>query len=73
MISSHILEDKWKVQKALSEQAGYDPRRYLALVHKSADEAQERYGIQFRYVEVDQGDQVGAASVTSVPEDNARR
>ena len=63
MITNHILEDKWKVQQALSEQAGHDPSRYIELAHKGAVEAQERYGIQFRYL----------ASVPSVLEDHPRR
>jgi hypothetical protein len=53
MITNHILEDKWRVQKALDEQAGHDPGSYIALAHKSAIAAEERYGIRFRYVETD--------------------
>jgi hypothetical protein len=49
MIVNHILEDKWRVQRVLSEQAGHDPGRYIALAHEKAVEAQERYGIHFRY------------------------
>jgi len=63
MITNHILEDKWKVQKALSERAGEDPGRYIALAHEGAAEAQVRYGIQFRYL----------APVPSVLEDHPRR
>jgi len=51
MITNHILEDKWRVQKALDEQAGHDPSRYIALVHQRAMETQERYEVQFRYIE----------------------
>jgi hypothetical protein len=51
MISNHILADKWRVQKALTEQAGHDVSRYMALAHARAIETQERYGIRFRYVE----------------------
>jgi hypothetical protein len=53
MITNHILEDKWRVQKALSEQAGHDPSKYIALAHKRAAEVQERYGIRFRYANVE--------------------
>jgi hypothetical protein len=48
MITNHILEDKWRVQKELAKQAGHDPGCYIALAHKGAVEAQERYGIRFR-------------------------
>ncbi|HYX25373.1 MAG TPA: hypothetical protein VFC23_14555, partial [Thermoanaerobaculia bacterium] len=53
MITNHILEDKWRVQRELNEQAGSEPGRYIALVQKRVLEAQERYGIQFRYVETE--------------------
>jgi hypothetical protein len=49
MTNNHILEDKRRVQKALSEQAGHDPSRYIALAHQEAIEAGKRYGIKFRY------------------------
>ena len=54
MITNHILEDKWRVQRALTEQAGHDPARYLALAHRKAIETQERYGVQFRYAELEE-------------------
>ena len=50
MITNHILEDKWRVQKELIEEAGHDPGRYIALAHEGALEVQERYGIKLRYV-----------------------
>ena len=62
MITNHILEDKWRVQKALSEQAGHEPGRYIALVHKKVLEAQEHYGIQFRYVETEKDPSRGLSS-----------
>jgi hypothetical protein len=54
MITNHILEDKWRVQRALTEQAGHDSSRYIALAHTRAIEMQERYRVQFRYVEVEE-------------------
>ena len=54
MITNHILEDKWRVQRALTEQAGHDPSRYIALAHTKAVETQERYRVQFQYVEVEE-------------------
>lgn len=50
MITNHILEDKWRVQKELNEQAGHDPARYIELAHEGALEMQRHYGIQFHYV-----------------------
>ncbi len=54
MITNHILEDKWRVQKSLNEQAGDDPGKYIDLVHEKALQAQERYGIRLRYADVEQ-------------------
>ncbi len=54
MITNAILEDKWRVQRALTEQAGQDPQRYIALAHAKALETQERYQVQFRYVEMEE-------------------
>lgn len=54
MITNHILEDKWRVQRTLTEQAGDDPSRYIALAHARAIETQERYKIQFRYAELEE-------------------
>jgi hypothetical protein len=54
MITNHILEDKWRVQRELTEQAGNDPSRYIALAHTRAIETQERYRVQFRYVDVEE-------------------
>ena len=53
MITNHILEDKWRVQRELSEQAGYDSTKYLDLVHQKALDVQERYGVRFKYVQKD--------------------
>jgi hypothetical protein len=50
MITNHILEDKWRVQQALSKRAEYDVGRYMELTHEIALEVQERYGLQLKYV-----------------------
>lgn len=49
MITNHILEDKWRVQRALTEQAGHDLSRYLALAHSKVLETEERCKVRFRY------------------------
>ncbi|MCP4545129.1 MAG: hypothetical protein GY835_01535 [bacterium] len=54
MITNHILEEKWRVQRLLSKQAGHDPGKYIELVHRKAMEAQERYGVQFKYVQMEE-------------------
>jgi hypothetical protein len=55
MITNHILEDKRRVQQELSEKAGYDPGRYLALAHQRVLETQELYSVHFRYSETEAG------------------
>ncbi len=50
MMTNHILEDKWRVQQALSKRAGYDAGRYMELTHEIALEVQERYGLQLKYI-----------------------
>lgn len=52
MITNQILEDKWRVQKALSQEAGHDSAKYVALVHERALETQKRYGLRLRYAEM---------------------
>lgn len=54
MITNHILEDKWRVQRDLTEQAGHDPSRYIALAHTRAIETQDRYKVKFRYAEMEE-------------------
>lgn len=49
MIANHIVEDKWRVQRVMSDQAGNDPRRYLALTHSKVAEAEQCYQVKFRY------------------------
>lgn len=57
MMTNHILEDKWRVQREMDEQAGHDPARYIALTHRKVEEVQERYGIRFRYTETESDSQ----------------
>nr|VFJ69116.1 MAG: hypothetical protein BECKFM1743A_GA0114220_104994 [Candidatus Kentron sp. FM]VFJ69953.1 MAG: hypothetical protein BECKFM1743C_GA0114222_105384 [Candidatus Kentron sp. FM]VFK18192.1 MAG: hypothetical protein BECKFM1743B_GA0114221_105304 [Candidatus Kentron sp. FM] len=49
MITSPILEEKYRVQKKLSEEAGYDVRKYAELCHKIAVEAAAKYGLTLKY------------------------
>ncbi len=51
MITNHILEDKWRVQQTLSKRAEYDVGRYMKLTHEVAQEVQERYGLQLKYID----------------------
>nr|VFK68190.1 MAG: hypothetical protein BECKUNK1418G_GA0071005_12118 [Candidatus Kentron sp. UNK]VFK73007.1 MAG: hypothetical protein BECKUNK1418H_GA0071006_115612 [Candidatus Kentron sp. UNK] len=49
MITSPILEEKYRVQRKLTEEAGYDVRKYAELCHKIAIDAAEKYGLTLKY------------------------
>nr|VFJ89631.1 MAG: hypothetical protein BECKH772B_GA0070898_100064 [Candidatus Kentron sp. H]VFJ96309.1 MAG: hypothetical protein BECKH772A_GA0070896_101024 [Candidatus Kentron sp. H]VFK03674.1 MAG: hypothetical protein BECKH772C_GA0070978_101404 [Candidatus Kentron sp. H] len=49
MITSLILEEKYRVQRKLADETGYDVRRYTELCHKIALEAAEKYGLTLKY------------------------
>nr|VFK80613.1 MAG: hypothetical protein BECKSD772D_GA0070982_113311 [Candidatus Kentron sp. SD] len=49
MITSPILEEKYRVQKKLAEEAGYDVRKYTELCRKIVAEAEAEYGLKFKY------------------------
>nr|VFJ49498.1 MAG: hypothetical protein BECKFW1821A_GA0114235_102324 [Candidatus Kentron sp. FW]VFJ56530.1 MAG: hypothetical protein BECKFW1821B_GA0114236_102818 [Candidatus Kentron sp. FW] len=49
MITSPILEEKYRVQKKLTEESGYDVRKYAELCHKIAVEAAAKYGLTLKY------------------------
>ncbi len=51
MMTNHLLEDKYRVQRQLAEEAGYNVRRYHENLHKEALEVQRREGIKLRYIE----------------------
>nr|VFK53879.1 MAG: hypothetical protein BECKTUN1418F_GA0071002_10311 [Candidatus Kentron sp. TUN]VFK55697.1 MAG: hypothetical protein BECKTUN1418E_GA0071001_10321 [Candidatus Kentron sp. TUN]VFK64315.1 MAG: hypothetical protein BECKTUN1418D_GA0071000_12558 [Candidatus Kentron sp. TUN] len=49
MITSPILEEKYRVQKKLAEEAGYDVCKYSELCRKIVTEAEAEYGVKFKY------------------------
>jgi len=49
MITSPILEEKYRVQKKLAEKSGYDMRKYAELCHKMAVDAAAEYGLTLKY------------------------
>nr|VFK49944.1 MAG: hypothetical protein BECKSD772E_GA0070983_12963 [Candidatus Kentron sp. SD] len=49
MIMTPILEEKYRVQRRLAEQSGYDVRKHFELSHKMAVEAAEKYGLTLKY------------------------
>ncbi len=51
MITNHLLQEKHKTQKRLSEEAQYDVHKYAEKMHNVTLDVQERYGIKFKYRE----------------------
>nr|VFJ61148.1 MAG: hypothetical protein BECKFW1821C_GA0114237_100114 [Candidatus Kentron sp. FW] len=49
MISTLILQEKYRVQRKLAEQSGYDVRKHFELSHKIAVEAAAKYGLTLKY------------------------
>lgn len=51
MITNPILAEKERVQIELVEESGYDMKKYSELVHRLFLEAQDQYGLKFKYAD----------------------
>jgi hypothetical protein len=49
MITTHLLEEKEKIQRKLAREAQYDVWKYMENTHKIVLEAQEKYGLKLKY------------------------
>ncbi len=49
MITNHILEEKYRVQRQLAEEAGYDMAKYEQNLQTRVAEIEQKYGIIFKY------------------------
>jgi len=49
MKSNELLEAKYRVQRALAEQAGDDLHQYAANIHRIVQEAARKYGLKLWY------------------------
>nr|VFK13906.1 MAG: hypothetical protein BECKLPF1236B_GA0070989_105321 [Candidatus Kentron sp. LPFa]VFK66197.1 MAG: hypothetical protein BECKUNK1418G_GA0071005_108216 [Candidatus Kentron sp. UNK]VFK71808.1 MAG: hypothetical protein BECKUNK1418H_GA0071006_108216 [Candidatus Kentron sp. UNK] len=49
MITSPILQEKYRVQRKLAEEAGYDVRKHFELCRKIVAETEAEYGLKFKY------------------------
>jgi hypothetical protein len=49
MITNHLLEAKYKVQKQLSEDAKYDIMVYASNSHRIVVETETKYKVKFSY------------------------
>nr|VFK28450.1 MAG: hypothetical protein BECKMB1821G_GA0114241_103713 [Candidatus Kentron sp. MB]VFK32851.1 MAG: hypothetical protein BECKMB1821I_GA0114274_103712 [Candidatus Kentron sp. MB]VFK75936.1 MAG: hypothetical protein BECKMB1821H_GA0114242_103615 [Candidatus Kentron sp. MB] len=55
MITSPILEEKYRVQRKLAEESGYDVRKHFELCRKIVAETEAEYGLKFTYGRRDGG------------------
>jgi len=54
MRADPILREKWRVQREMARKAGYDPIRYLDLVHENVERWAKANGIRLKYADVSQ-------------------
>ena len=52
MITNHLLEAKYKVQKQLNEDARHDIAEYAMNSHRIVEETEAKYKIKFKYASV---------------------
>ena len=58
MITNHLLEEKYRVQRELAEEAGYDVHQYMENVRRIVAETERQYGIEFKYYDADKREAV---------------
>lgn len=51
MITNPLLEEKYRVQRELTEEAGSDVRKYMENIQRIVAEAEAEYGVEFKYVD----------------------
>ena len=49
MYTDHVLEEKWRVQKLLSESANYDIEKLMNNIHSSIMKLKEEYHLELKY------------------------
>jgi hypothetical protein len=55
MITNHLLEEKYRVQKQLAETAQYDLNQYVQNSHLAVLELAKQYGVTLKYGKVNCG------------------
>lgn len=49
MVTNHLLEEKYRVQKKLEAEAKHDVRAYIQNTRKIVKEVEDQYNIKFKY------------------------
>jgi hypothetical protein len=47
-----ICREKWRVQRKFARKAGYEPARYLDLVHEYVERWAKKNGVRLKYADV---------------------
>lgn len=53
MITNPLLEEKYRVQRELTEEAGNDVRKYMENIQRIVAEAEAEYGVEFKYLDTE--------------------
>ena len=51
MITNPLLEEKYRVQRELTEEAGNDVRKYMENIKRIVAESKDEYGVEFEYAD----------------------
>jgi len=51
MLTNPVLEEKYRVQRELTEEAGNDVRKYMENIKRIVAEAEDQYGVHFEYAD----------------------
>jgi hypothetical protein len=49
MVTNHLLQAKYRIQKQLETEAQYDLKNYVQNVQRMAKEAEKTYKVKFKY------------------------
>ena len=49
MYTDHILEEKWRIQKILAQNANYDIDTFINNIHSSIDKLKDEYDLELKY------------------------
>lgn len=51
MITNPLLEEKYRVQRELADEAGNDVREYMENIRRIVTESEDRFGVDFEYAD----------------------
>lgn len=51
MITNPLLEEKYRVQRELTEESGNDVRKYMENIKRIVAESKDEYGVELKYAD----------------------